>query len=288
MPVIPLPGGITPTPGMGDGFGPCEPWEPIWCVDLPTGSEAISGHAVQMATEILWAKTGMRYDQCSLTIRPCRSDCFGGATWPFGGFWWEVGTLYPQPALINGNWYNLTCGACSGGCSCTVVHEIVLPGGPVTAISQVKVDGLVLPTSAYRLDDWRQLVSLDGPWPICNDLNKADTEDGTWSVTATYGQPVPTMGQMAVGELAHQLILACMGDECCKLPYNITQMARQGVTISYPDMSDLFGSDRNGRSANRLGLQFCDMFIDAANPAGLRAKSRSYNIDGSNPRITGV
>lgn len=290
MPVIPLPGDIPPPAPSGDGFGPCGAWEPIWCEPLPTGSEEISGSMLMMATEILWAKTGMRYDQCSITIRPCADSCWGGGSWPFGGgYWWEVGTLYPQPALIAGNWYNLACGSCSDSCSCTVIHEIILPGGPVTAISEVKVDGVALATSAYRLDNWRNLVRLDGEaWPMCNDLNLADTEDGTWSVTAVYGQPVPTMGQLAVGELAHQLVLACLGDDCCVLPYQLTQYARQGVTLKYADAKDLYGIDRDGRVANRVGLQFCDMFIDAANPAGLRAKSRAYSIDSPMPRITGT
>lgn len=283
MPVIPLPS--IPSPSGSEGFGPCAAWEPIWCVDLPTSATEISGHAVQMATEILWARSGMRYDQCMLTVRPCRQDCFDAGN--FGGFWWQLGTTYPTPALISGNWYNLTCGSCSGDCSCTTVSEILLPG-PVTAINSVKVDGVALASSAYRLDDWRKLVRLDGElWPLCNDLNLADTEEHTWSVSLTYGQPVPTSGRMAVGELAYQLILACLGDSCCLLPYSVQQIARQGVTIKYPDVSELFGKTRSGMPVNRIGLQFCDLFLDASNPEGLRQASQVYTIDGSNPRIAG-
>lgn len=286
MPVIPLPSSI-PSPSDAEGFGPCAAWEPIWCVDLPTSASEISGHAVQMATEILWARSGMKFDQCTLTIRPCRQDCWGGGEFPYGGFWWQMGTLYPQPALINGNWYNLTCGSCTGDCSCATLSEILLPG-PVTAINEVKVDGVALDSTDYRLDDWRKLVRLDGElWPLCNNLNLDDDEEGTWSVTLTYGVPVPTSGRMAVGELAYQLILACLGDSCCLLPYNVQQIARQGVTIKYPDMSDLFGMDRNGRVTNRIGLQYCDLFLDAVNPYGLRQSSQVYAIDGSTPRIAG-
>lgn len=282
MPVVSMP--VVPT--ATDGFGPCEPWDPIWCVELPTGSEAVSGSALMMATEILWARTGMIFDQCTFTIRPCRQDCWETSGWPYGNFWWQFGTLYPQPALINGNWYNLTCGACAGNCSCVSLYEILLPG-PITKVNQVKVDGNVLSTSEYRLDDWRKLVRINNMWPLCNDLNKNDTEVNTWSVTLTYGRPVPTMGQMAVGELAYQLILACLGDGCCKLPYAVQQIARQGVTINYPDVGDLFGMDRFGRVTNRIGLQYCDLFIDAANPYGLRQNSEVYFIDLNMPRIAG-
>lgn len=275
MPVIPSPPQF---PTGAAGFGPCAAWTPIWCVELSTEAAAISGVAVQMATEILWAKSGMRYDQCSLSIRPCRRSCFGDG-WPFSGQWWEFGTSqsYPTPAFFNGNWYNLTCGDCTDGCSCTRVEQILLPG-PVTSITQVKVDGVVLPATSYRLDDWRKLLRIDGDiWPICNDLNLADTEIGTWSVTLVYGEPVPTMGGMAVGELAHQIILACLGDECCTLPYRVQQLARQGVTLTFPDIADLM-------DANRIGLQFCDLFLDAANPYGLRSNSVVYDLD--SPRYT--
>jgi len=283
MPVIPLPS--IPSPSGSEGFGPCAAWEPIWCVDLPISAAEVSGHAVQMATEILWARSGMRFDQCALTIRPCRQDCFEAGGW--GGFWWQLGTMYPQPALIRGNWYNLTCGNCSGDCSCSTVSEILLPG-PVTAVNSVKVDGVALDSSAYRLDDWRKLVRLDGElWPLCNDLNLADTEESTWSVNLTYGTPVPTSGRMAVGELAYQLILACLGDSCCLLPYNVQQVARQGVTIKYPAVSELFGMDQSGRVVNRIGLQYCDLFLDAFNPYGLRQASQVYRVDANNPRIAG-
>lgn len=284
MPVLPSP--MIDTTSVF--FGPCQAWEPIWCVDLPSGSEGISGFAVQMATEILWAKTGMRYDQCTLKIRPCRQDCWSGGQWPWGGQWWQLGTLYPQPALISGNWYNLTCGPCGDNCSCTTLSEITLPG-PVASIDQIKIDGDVLSVSGYRLDDFRKLVRLNDMWPMCNDLNKSDSEVGTWSVTLTYGQPVPIMGRMAVGELAHQIILACMGDDCCRLPYQVQSIARQGVTIDYPDVRDIFGSRVSAGGtvvSNRLGLFFCDAFIDASNPYGLRSRSRPYSIDSPPPRIT--
>lgn len=280
MPVLPF-GGPVPSPSPSEGFGPCEAWEPLWdCAVLPTGSEAISGTMVQAATEILWARTGMRFDQCVITVRPCRRSCFG-EQWPFSGSWWEVGTMYPRPVLFDGNWYNVACGDCGDSCSCTRVEEVILPG-PITLINTVKVDGVTLPASAYRLDDWRRVVRIDGgSWPICNDLNKADTEEGTWSIQATYGEPVPVLGRLAVGELALQLIYKCLGMDCCVLPQEVQQLTRQGVTIEYLDPQQLF-------SANRIGLTICDQFIDAYNPYGVRQKPQVYSLDSPRPRITGV
>lgn len=279
MPVIPLPPTV-PAPSGSDGFGPCAAWDPIWCVDLPTGSEAISGHMIQAATELLWAKTGMQFDACQLTVRPCRRDCFG-QSWPFDQSWWEINT-WPRPVFFNGNWYNITCGNCGDNCSCSRVEEVLLPG-PISSIDEVKVDGVVLTSGVdYRLDDWRKLIRLGGEiWPICNDLNLADTEEGTWSVTATWGTPVPTLGRLAVGELALQFIYACLGMDCCILPQTVQQLTRQGVSIEFLDPQMVFES-------NRVGLQMSDMFISTYNPDNLRAQSTVYNIDSPRPRITGT
>ena len=64
---------------------------------------------------------------------------------------------YPQPALVGGLWFNLTCGSCAGGCSCTPVSEVRLPA-PVNTIVEVKIDGTPLVSGAYRVDNNRLLV----------------------------------------------------------------------------------------------------------------------------------
>ena len=142
----------------------------------------------------------------------------------------------PAPALVGGKWFNIACGACSSGCSCSSVSEVVLPY-PVASIEAVRVDGVVLDPSAYRVDDWRLLVRLDGgEWPRCNDLNLADTEEGTWSVTAQYGTEVPRLGQLAAGQLATQIAKACAGVSGCLLPSTtVRQVQRQGVTKTFFD-----------------------------------------------------
>src|SRR5262249_15263105 len=153
-----------------------------------------------------------------------------GDGWPFN-YWWQLG-IWPRPFFYQGIWYNLTCGSCTNGCSCSVVSEALLPA-PVASVSQVKVDGVVLDPSAYRVDDWRKLVRLDGQqWPICNDLTKNDTETGTWSVTLSFGEDIGTLGNMALGELATQFakLLAC--DTSCMLPKPVQQIVRQGTTIN--------------------------------------------------------
>jgi hypothetical protein len=258
----------------GSPTGLCEPWPVIWCANLPTGSEAVTGTALQAASEALWAATAQRFGLCTENIRPCRRDCGGG--WPYGDSWYEwTGGTWPQPMLYDGAWFNITCGSCSGECSCVGLEEAMLPG-PVYDIVQVKVDGVPLPTSAYRLDKGRLLVRTDGGvWPSCQHMERDDTEVGTWSVTARFGERVPILGQQAVGELACEMVRAILGEDC-RLPKNVQQLVRQGVTISFPEDSNLV--DR---------LYFGGMFIRAFNPSGLVARPQVYDVDGPTFRHTG-
>lgn len=255
--------------------GLCAPWDPIWCCALTAESAATSGYAVASATEALWNATRQQFGLCEETLRPCRRTCF--SAWPFAENWWEwTGGMWPRPLLFDGAWFNITCGSCAGGCSCTVLEETLLPA-PVYDIVQVKVDGIPLDASAYRLDDGRILTRVDGgTWPVCQDLALADTEVGTWSVTARFGRPVTILGRQAVGELACEIIRACAGEDC-RLPKNIATLARQGVTISLPDNGDVLEN-----------LYFTRLFLNAYNPKRLTGLAAVYDVDGPTFRRAGT
>jgi hypothetical protein len=258
--------------------GACEPWPILWPCDVSCESPTATGHAAEMATDIIWALSGRQFGLCEITLRPCRRECVDEDLFDRELLPWQGEHI--QPALISGQWYNLTCGGCPGSCSCTSISEARLPG-IVHSVTEVKVDGVALPSSAYRVDNDRLLVRTDGDqWPHCNDLSVDDTEPGTWSVTAVYGRAVPVGGQWAVGELACELLKAFKGEDC-RLPRNVTQLARQGVTISYPDMNDLF-------SRGRTGLYLADIWISTVNPNRLTNRSRTYSVDRPQPRRTGT
>lgn len=256
--------------------GPCEPWPVVWCGPLTLSLAGVTGDAVAAATEVLWAKSGRQFGTCNTTLRPCRKDCWGGS-WPFWDTWNEWGVGWPFPYQYNGQWFNLGCGGCPGSCSCTILHEVVLPM-PVADIIEVKVDGVALPPSSYVVYDRRTLLRVDGqPWPLCNDLNKMDTEVGTWSVTATYGTEVPMMGKMAVGELARELAMACVDDEGCSLPQPVQQLVRQGVSLTFLDPSQVFAD-------GKVGLYRSDLFISTFNPGGISARAQAIDVDGPRAR----
>lgn len=255
-------------------YGPCAPWTPIWCGTISPSVAAVTGTFVGVATEILWAKSGRQFGFCDSTLRPCRKDCFGGA-WPFQQRWWEYGTTWPYPYWYNGQWFNLGCGGCPGTCSCTVIYEALLPM-PVDSITTVKVDGQTLDPSKYKLYNDRSLLRTDGnPWPLCNDLNKDDSQVGTWSVTAHFGVTVPDAGRLALGELTEQLALACTGQNC-KLPTPVQQLVRQGVSMTFLDPNVVFAD-------GKLGLYFCDLFISSFNPQGIGARAQAIDVDGPRP-----
>jgi hypothetical protein len=258
--------------------GACGTWDPIWgscAVDLSPSALAVTGYALQAATDVLWSLTGQRFGLCTTTLRPCRRSCYGEDWWAQSG-WWEYGR-YPNPTWIRGTWYNLGCGGCGDTCSCVDLEETVLPA-PVHAILEVKVDGTALEPSDYSLQDYRKLVRVDGErWPDCNDLTLADTEAGTWSITLQVGEEVPVLGRMALGELACEFARGLAG-EACRLPAGVQQVTRQGVSMTFNELSKIF-------DAGLVGLPLGDQFVHTYNPGRLRSRARVYDLDGPKFRV---
>lgn len=253
-------------------LGPCQPWPVQWTCEVPAASAAVTGIAVEAATLVAWSLSGQRFGTCPTTIRPCRRDC---PSPPPG--WSPLPPLgpYPTPALIGGQWFNLTCGCTWGeGCSCTSLdgREVILPAS-VDSVTSVLIDGSPLVSGAYRVDNGRVLVRTDGQlWPDCNDLTKDDTQVDTWSVTAEYGQAVPALGSLAVGDLACEILRAIRGEDC-RLPRGVQSLVRQGVSLSMPALTDLLSKNSS------TGVYLLDLFVRSVNPSGLSQQSRAFDVD---------
>lgn len=185
----------------------------------------------------------------------------------YGG---SIGWGWPYPTLLGGRWFNLGCGICGDSCSCTRLSQIELPY-PVADIIEVKIDGAVLVTGAYRVDSWRHLVRLDGhDWPLCQDLNLPDTAVGTWSVTLTVGEAVPQLGMFAVDQLARQIALGCVGSASCNLPTStLKEMNRQGVSQTFVTGADAWIAGFPGMPAVQAFLQTYN--ATRSNPASIFA-----------------
>lgn len=249
-----------------------------WTIDTgccPTWAgldPADQARATQWATDVLWAATGRQFGVCPITVRPCFNERYNGL-----GVYWGDGTFLPY--IWNGTWYNSGCG-CAGRCCCQPLPftQAWLPG-PVAGISEVRVDGIVIDSTAYRVDDAQWLVRQDGlTWPVCQDYNLAAGLPGTWSVTYFRGTPVPASLLGAAGSLACEYAKACTGGEC-RLPGRISSIIRQGVSIQMVDVDALLAK-------GYTGLVEVDQVIRAFNPAGLTHRLRVLSPDVQVNRVT--
>ncbi len=243
--------------------GPCpDSWLAIGCgtggalcAEFEALDSTVQDAVAQAAVDYLWNFSGRKYGVCPVTVRPCRESCLNwnttyrghGRGSPYAGLPWFGGSGL-MPALIGGEWFNLPCGnSCSGPCSCGPIEEIDLRGA-VDSIIEVRLDGVALASSAYRLDNSRWLVRTDGgTWPDCQDMaGDPETDDGTFSVEYGIGVPVPAGGQLAAGTLTCELAKLICGSSSCKLPQRVREVTRQGVTISFDDMSSLWTNGGTG------------------------------------------
>jgi len=236
--------------------------------------------ATAWASEILWALSGRRYGLCQVTVRPCYTRCQPRSyqTW---GVWMDSGwgdgqhTWWPY-VDPGGEWRN--CG-CPGVCCCGASCEVVLPG-PVGAIVEVRVDNVLIPSSAYRVDNGELLVRQDGDcWPECNNLDvPASSTDRTFIVVYTRGEPLPVGGQVAAGALACEFSRACAAGDCT-MPERVSSITRQGVSMELIAAEDEF-------SEYRTGLVTADRWLTSVNPNKLKQRPRVSNLDLPQPRIT--
>lgn len=238
-----------PVPGEDDeDVLACAPCSAL--TDLSeTERELVEG----MAVELLWAWSGRKYGTCAVSVRPCRETC----TERPPTFWGSSGIseVHGQvggwtPALIQGQWYNLRCGVCpSNRCSCSqdLSRSIELPG-PVAGITEIWVDGVLLPDTAYTVRSGVLLRLDGGTWPMCNDdfTNPREVDSGAWEVVYKRGYPVPPGGQLAAYTLACELAKARCDDNTCQLPRRLQTVSRQGVTVGILDSFEGLDDGRTG------------------------------------------
>lgn len=241
---------------------------------VPTYTPEAKARAIALAGQSMRLLTGFRIGGCPITVRPCTAGCAERTNRPVAaGF---GGSTPWFPVSLGGRWLNIGCGH-GGGCGCSRIHEVRLYG-PAGEVTEVKVDGVVLDPTAYRLDTGARLVRVDGQgWPLCQDMAAPDSEPGTWSVTYTPGLPVDGLGAWAAGLLAGELVKACDGGDC-DLPPNVTQIVRNGVSLTL---------GVGAFPGNKTGIRAVDSWLEAVNPNGLVAPSYAWSPDIARPRTVG-
>lgn len=222
---------------------------PDTMVDLAEVCAAVSNN--------LFVLSGRRYKQRRLVVRPSRRIQNGCGWWVgYTGDW----TMTPS------------------GFSAYAFEETIDPGvydlrlaGPVQQVLAVKVDGVDLDPGDVALFDSRYLYRVDPagarlPWPQDQRVETPDTEPGTFMVSYVWGQTIPPGGNIAAKAwacyLANQLA-QLQGEGGCGLPDKVTQLVRQGVTLSKLSALDFLDKGRTG-----IGL--VDDWINVDNPNGLR------------------
>lgn len=242
----------------------CTPW--ITTAQLENRCSAVATvaqeeTAVDIASEILHILTARQYPGiCTEIIRPCAYPPYQpDSGYPYGWY----------PIRVGGVWLNSGYCGCHSvlDCSCSAVPQLHLGRDDVQTVDQVKIDGTILDASAYRLDHQKWLVRVDGSsWPCCQDLTENDTETGTWSITVTYGRPIPVALQNAAAVLACELLKAAVGDPDCALPARVQTITRQGVTMALLDPQEFL-------TAGRTGLYEVDVAVAAFNPHALTRRA---------------
>lgn len=201
--------------------------------------------SLMLATSSLQMLTYYRVGTCPETLRPCPKPPPCGCEW--------------QPYLVGGQWRN----GCPCRSTCAPLSEYDIPG-PVGYIDSLKIDGLDVPLDDgnWRLDNGHLLVwqgSTPSPLPETQDLNKPDTQPGTWSITYSRSYPVDKSGELAVAYLAMEFAKACMPKKNCSLPRGVTSVVRNGVSFTLD--SSLF-------PGGLTGIDIVDSYILKWAPAG--------------------
>lgn len=259
---VPDSGICTPWAAEADVCSPCDDY---------TFDTGVLVDMLDVASEVLFNLTGRQWPGiCCETVRPC-------------GVRSASATPYRDRAR------NQLAGWCGcnqpRACACRRLPELRLPNYPVVEVTEVKIDGAVLPTDEYRVDDWRYLVRLPDPdderpgWPCCQDLALADTEADTWSVTYTYGADPPAGGVHAAARLGCELALACNPEAVaagqCRLPMNVSSVVRQGVSMEFGVVLDPTALFTDGRT----GLPEVDLWVASVNH-GRRQRRGTVMIPG--------
>lgn len=259
---------------MAIATGLCAPW--IDAEDASSCGEAAGlddvqvGQVAMFASEVLYVMSNRQWPGvCPRTVRPAPI----GRNWrfvcvPAERAWWAAqygGSNSWSPWLPNDIAYIET------SWPFRYRDTLRLPG-PVSSITHVLTDNVVMPVGNYILDGRNTIRRLDGKyWPIDQDLTRAattaapapSTDDPApapaWEIKYEWGATPPTSGVIACTSFFCEIALAFAGDSSCALPWAgaVATVARQGVTVNYSALHDQFV---NGY----VGLADVDLWLNMA------------------------
>lgn len=216
-------------------------------------SETDAIRAYEFARMALNHLTAGAVANCPVKVRPCRASDMGSYPWTW------TGLTYLPPDRLGGVSWMSSCG-CMSSCACKPRAALDL-GRTVAEIISVSVDGVELAEEDYRLAEQRWLYRTEGSWPITQDMDLAPGGPGTFIVEYRPGWGLGLAGEVAYGRLATEFAKALCNEKSCSLPKNVKVIVRRGVTMEFKE--GLFPD-------NKTGLRDVDLFVESANPNGLR------------------
>lgn len=238
----------------------CGPWvDQVRLCDADDFEPGDLDRAIEVASWLLYTGTESRWPGiCTDTVRPCTTS---GATQMIQNPVGEGSRPLPVGRWGGSDWWGGSPCSCSSdilSCGCKDHPNVLLPGRPVVDVVEVLIDGQ--PFHDYVIVDDRWLVRTDGhQWACCQDLTKPATELGTWEITYEYGSAPPLAGRIAAEALACELARSWQpGDTECRLPRRLTQLTREGITMTVMDPFDFLDE-------GRFGIYEVDAFVTAAN-----------------------
>lgn len=224
------------------------------CPGWAGASQQDKDRASAMAANFIWAASARMYGACERVVRPCGKDCNDYST-----YWGpsEASSFHPE-LTADGTYINCFGTSCRcNTCNCCHICAVDLEW-PVNAITEVKVNGVVVDDGDYFVYDRKKLVKRIGCFPQCQNLALTSDMVGTFEVTYTQGLPLSAAGQAALDVLACEFLKLCTG-QACKLPSRWQTLTREGVTMSaFDDFSTLDGG--------RIGILEVDSWLASVNP----------------------
>lgn len=228
------------------------------------------------ATETLYKLSGRQFaGKCGpVTIRPVarplNSDfrALVRGNWSFGGFGSTSSMFAGLPPVVSpyGPAY---------------APEIELYDFPVRSIDLVKIDGVVIPPDEYELREFKRLVRLRPTstftpterwgWPTSQIPDEPDDQEGTFSITYTFGADPGVGGRNAVLVLAQYMALPQFGDST-RWPSRVSSFTRQGVSAQVVSPIDMLNK-------GATGIPEVDLWILAVNPTRARRQAVVWSPD---------
>lgn len=221
----------------------CSPWPHLWpCEEPPSADPAVVRVGLRTAQRLLSTRSGGIYGDCTATEK-----------------------FYPRPASTCGMPYKDRGGLWRNGGRGGACCALPLRFRPVRGVVEATLFGEVLDPESYGVEGF-QLVRYAACWPASDECGEPPV-----SVTYRWGRPIEEDAQLALGEVALEVIESLCGRPC-RLPSKLSALTRQGVTMEFSDSEEQY-------ERWLLGLPLADAWLQSVNPNAKKRRVRFSDPD---------